>query len=296
MLRSALFIIILISAGCGRLYPTSESDVMAYFERQGQQAEFRHDTVADRPIHWAEVNMTGMDTVPIVIFVHGGGGNANHFLHFMSDTSLNRHARMITFDRLGYAPFDLGLSEVNIERQGEVIDKILTHYDHPWVLVVAHSYGGPIAMSYVIDHPEKVKAALLLAPALDPEEEPVFRSVVLTRWRLTRWAIPRLFMVAADEHLAHVQELQKLEVRYKDLSPLPIVHMHATADFIIPYSNMRFSERMVADGYLRTVTIEGGDHFLPWTAKKLVTDEIAFWLKEPYGQHIQDTSGEQSQR
>lgn len=281
MLRPILFILLLAGSGCGRFYPTSEEDVTAYFERHGQQAEFRHDSVAQRPIHWADVNMTGSDTVPVVIFVHGGGGNANHFLHFMSDTALNRHARMITFDRLGYAPFDMGRSEVSIARQGEVIGQILSHYDYPWVLVVAHSYGGPIAMSHVIHHPEKIKAVLLLAPALDPDAEPVFRSVVLTRWVITGWAIPRMLIVAADEHMAHVEELNELKERYADLRPLPIIHMHATGDFIIPYSNMRYSERMVPEGYLRTVTIEGGDHFLPWTAKKRVSEEIEYWLKAP---------------
>lgn len=275
MARTAFFLALVTAInGCGRLYPTSEDDVRSYFLRHGQEVVFHSDSIHGRPFRWFDVNVSQVDTAPIVIFVHGGAGNANHFLHFMSDTLLNRNVRMIAFDRLGYAPFDMGESEVSIERQAQVIGRILGHYDYPWAVVVAHSYGGPIAMSHVIDHPEKLRAVLLLAPALDPVQEPEFSTVALTQWKATRWAIPKLLLVSADEHLAHREELELLRERYAALQPVPITHLHGTWDFIIPYGNVHFSERMVADSLLTVVTLPRGDHFLPWTAREEIRRRI----------------------
>jgi pimeloyl-ACP methyl ester carboxylesterase len=284
-IRILIGILVLLSALAfmfrGRLIPTQDSDITAYFARHGQEATIRYDTLDGRAIHWVDVNPSAIDTAPVVIFVHGGAGQIAHFLHFMSDTLLNRNVRMLAFDRIGYAPFDLHISEPDIEVQGRVIGQILGHYRYPWAIVVAHSFGGAIALSHVAEHPGDIKAVFLLSPAIDPDREPVFRSVAVTQWPATRWAIPNRLVTAADEHLAHPAELLKLRPRLDAMPPVPIVHLHARWDFIIPYGNVEYSREVFPDSMLRVITISRGDHFVPWTAKGRITTTLDSLIRMP---------------
>jgi pimeloyl-ACP methyl ester carboxylesterase len=279
-----LALLIVLSAwlcACGRIIPTRDADLLRYFARQGQDAAVLYDTLNGRAVHWVDVNPSANDTAPVVIFVHGGAGQISHFLHFMSDTLLNRSTRMLAFDRLGYAPFDLCESEPDIEVQGRVIGRILSHYSYPWAIVVAHSYGGAIALSHVAERPEGIKAVFLLSPAIDPDREPEFQSVVVTQWPITRWAIPCRLLTAADEHLAHPKELRRLRPRLEAMPPTPIVHLHAKWDFIIPYDNVEYSGELFPDTMLKVITIDRGDHFVPWTAKDLITSTLDSLIRMP---------------
>lgn len=281
-MRLTAFLALLAAlSSCGRLIPTEDYHLISHFARHGQEAVIHYDSIDGYPFHWVDVNPSANETAPVVIFVHGGAGQISHFLHFMSDTLLNRSTRMLAFDRIGYAPFDLCVSESDIEVQGRVIGRILSHYRYPWAIMVAHSYGGAIALSHVAEHPEDIKAVLLLSPAIDPDREPVFSSVVVTQWPATRWAIPCRLVTAADEHLAHPAELRRLRPRLEAMPPAPIVHIHAKWDFIIPYDNVEYSREVFPDTMLRVITIERGDHFIPWTAKGLITTTLDSLIRMP---------------
>jgi len=258
---------------------TTDEQTRDYFEGEGLECTIGNDSIFGHPLRWVEVSTMQKDTLPIVIFTHGAPGAANNFFQFQTDTALLKYARLISVDRLGYSPNDQGNAEVSIQKQSEALAKILSHYDYPYVIAVGHSYGGPITSSFVLDNPEKVKAAVLLAPALDPDEEKDFAIVKFTEWKATRWAVPAFFMVAAAEKKAHESELRKLLPKWQ-LVQTPFIHVHGTDDDIVPYKNITFSERMIPDSLLTIITIDGGSHMTPWEDEDLVTHQLLGILSE----------------
>ncbi|MCB9190692.1 MAG: alpha/beta hydrolase [Flavobacteriales bacterium] len=249
-----------------------------YFEDLGLTCTIGTDSIHGHPLRWVEVSTLKDDTLPIIIFTHGAPGAANNFFQFLEDTSLLKHARLIAIDRLGYSPDDQGNAEVSIQKQSEAIAKVLSHYSYPDVIAIGHSYGGPITSAFVLDNPEKVKAAVLLAPAISPDEEKDFAIVKFTEWSLTKWAVPAFFMVAAAEKKAHETELRRMLPKWNSVKT-PFIHVHGTDDRIVPYANISFSKEMIPDSLLTIVTIDGGSHMTPWEDEDLVTELLLEQLK-----------------
>lgn len=257
-----------------------DGETHRFFEKKGLECIIGHDSIFGHPLRWVEVSTLKDDSLPIVIFTHGAPGAANNFFQFLDDTSLLKYARLIAIDRLGYSPDDQGQAEVSIQRQSEALARVLSHYSYPYVIAVGHSYGGPITSSFVLDNPEKVKAAVLLAPAISPYEEKDFAIIKFTEWKATRWAVPPFFMVAADEKKAHEAELRKMLPKW-DSVRTPFVHVHGTDDDIVPYANIDFSKQVIPDSLLTIVTIDGGSHMTPWEDEELVTEILLEQLKGP---------------
>ena len=84
------------------------------------------------------------------------------------------------------------------------------------MILVGHSYGGPIAAYTSLKMP-KVKSVLMLAPAIDSASEKVFKIAHVAKWKLTKWMVPAAFRVAGDEKFAHIEELQKLKNIWKEI-------------------------------------------------------------------------------
>jgi pimeloyl-ACP methyl ester carboxylesterase len=249
-----------------------------FFEDEGLECTIGNDSIFGHPLRWVEVSTVEKDTLPIVLFTHGAPGAANNFFQFLTDSSLLNQARLIAVDRLGYSPNDEGNAEVSIQKHGEALAKVLSHYEYPNVIAVGHSYGGPITSSYVLDNPEKVKAAVLIAPALDPDQEKDFAIVKFTEWKATRWAVPAFFMVAAAEKKAHENELRKLLPKWEKIQT-PFIHIHGTSDKIVPCENILFSQKMIPDSLLEIIIIEDGNHMTPWEDEDLVREEILKLLR-----------------
>ncbi len=262
--------------GCSPMIATDNS-TLRYFKKRGLECNIQLDSIYDHPLRWVEVSTLNKDTLPIVLFVHGAPGSANNFYDFLADTSLLNQARLISVDRLGYSPYDQGESVVSIQKQSDALVKILSHYQYPWLIVVGHSYGGPIVSNFAIDNPEKVKAALLLAPALDPENEKILGIAKLTKWKATKWMAPDLFMVATDEKNAHVEQLNILLPKWEHVS-VPFIHLHGTKDGLVPYENIKFSKTVIPSEFLQIISIKNGDHLLPWSETELVKKEVLKWL------------------
>lgn len=256
----------------------TDEETYDFFEDKGLECTVSHDSIFGHPLRWVEVSTLEEDSLPIVIFTHGAPGAANNFFQFLDDTSLLKYARLISIDRLGYSPEDLGNPVVSIQKQSEAIAKVLSHYGYPYVIAVGHSYGGPITANFVLDHPEKVKVAILLAPALDPDHEKSFFTEKFTQWKATRWAVPTYFMVAAAEKKAHESELRKMLPKWKTVRT-PFIHVHGTDDDIVPYGNIEFSKRMIPDSLLTIVTIDGGSHMTPWSDREEVEQLILGQLR-----------------
>lgn len=110
---------------------------------------------------------------PLVVFLHGIGGNRAHWtaqLHFFA-----RHFRAAAWDARGYGDSDDYDGPLHFEDFSADLLRVLDHLNEQKAHVVGLSMGGRIARSFALRHPERVHTLTLAntSPgfdALSPEE------------------------------------------------------------------------------------------------------------------------------
>ncbi len=211
---------------------------------------------------------------PYVVFIHGAPGSSADYHNFFKDEKLISKVNIISVDRPGYGYSDYGSFVTSLKRQAEAIQAVIDAVcKNNKILIVGHSYGGPIVLQMAIDNPNSYTAILLLAPAIDPKSEKEVKIASLGIHPLTRWLLTPAWRVASAEKLSHVSELEQLEPQLSKIS-IPVFLMHGTKDSLVPYENVEFAKEKIDPKLLEIMTLEGVDHFLPWTHHDLIVNKI----------------------
>jgi pimeloyl-ACP methyl ester carboxylesterase len=119
--------------------------------------------------HVVELGNTGAapDAPPIVL-IHGAGCNMEDMRLALGERLAARH-RVILIDRAG-----LGWSERSGRRgsspvyQAAMLRDVLDRLAVERAVVVGHSWGGSLAATFALEHPQRAAALVLLAPPLYP--------------------------------------------------------------------------------------------------------------------------------
>lgn len=272
------FLIITLLSSCFR-FRTSDRKTKKIFDKNKAVVTIkRYDLKSvDYPVRVVGGKFDGQKEVAI-FFVHGAPGASDNYYQYLRDSALLRKANLYSIDRPGYGFSNFGKAEKSIKKQTEVVAEIIDLLPEQNVIVLGHSYGGPIAAYASLLSP-KVKSVLMLAPAIDPENEKVFWIAKFAKWKLTKWMVPGAMGVAGDEKFSHVAELEKLQDVWKEVK-VPVIHMHGTKDILVPFANLDFSVREFKPQYLDTIVLENEDHFLPWKRYSLVKKELLKMVEE----------------
>ncbi|MEI3853068.1 MULTISPECIES: alpha/beta fold hydrolase [Ensifer] len=107
------------------------------------------------------------DLLPVV-FIHGASGNLLDQLHAFAP-ALDCRAEMLFVDRPGHGYSERGGAENDLpDGQAAAIAKLMEKRGIRRAVIVGHSFGGAIAASFALHHPEKTAGLILLAPATHP--------------------------------------------------------------------------------------------------------------------------------
>lgn len=272
-----LLILILVLNGC-MSFRTSDKKLKALFEEQNVDVKIHHKDFNNREIRYIETGLDQPPSAPLVIFVHGAPGSLDAFNQYLADSLLLEKARMVAVDRLGYGYSDYGQAETDIGVQADQIAFIAKQYQSEKIILLGHSYGGPIVGKCVMTHPNMCKGIIMLAPVNNPGSEPIFWFANFAKWPLTRWMLPKAFVVSGDEKFAHIEELKKIKSGWPTIK-IPVVHIHGDEDSLAPPDNMDYSEIMIDSAYLKVVKLEETDHFIPWSDYELVRTELLQMLE-----------------
>lgn len=207
-----------------------------------------------------------------MLFIHGAPGSSDNYYKYLQDDDLLKKANLYSIDRPGYGYSNFGKAEISIVKQAQVVAEILDSLPESKVIVLGHSYGGPIA-AYSSLLSTKNKGVLMLAPAIDPEHEKIFWIAYLAKWKLTKWMIPGAMGVAGDEKFSHVAELEKIKEQWSKIE-IPVLHIHGTKDIIVPFENLAYSIRKFNPIFLDTLVLKKENHFLPWKQYDMVKKEL----------------------
>lgn len=214
-----------------------------------------------------------------LIFVHGTPGSAAMWRRYLADPVPGLHA--IAFDRPGFGRTRPPAALVSFEAQAAALEPLLApSRQGRWPILVGHSLGGPIIARAAADHPERVAGLVILAGSLDPMLERPRWFNRLADWMPVRLLLGQALRHANDEILAaprHTRELAGILDRVR----CPVVILHGTEDSLVPYENVRFMQRaFVNAASVEVVSLEGADHFIPWTHEQRVRDAVESLARE----------------
>jgi pimeloyl-ACP methyl ester carboxylesterase len=215
-----------------------------------------------------------------VVFIHGSPGSWDNFLHLLTDPELLRRTRLIALDRPGFGGSSAGGHEPSLARQAEVVEAILAEViGDRRAVVVAHSYGGAVAVRLAVDAPGRVGALVLVAPSVDPDLEVVRWVQRVAEWPGVSLLVPRALRTANREILPLKKELQDLEARWSEVR-VPVTVIHGEKDRLVPVANLDYASRLLAHTDVKAVRTRDEGHFILWTRPDLIRDSILGYVEE----------------
>jgi pimeloyl-ACP methyl ester carboxylesterase len=130
---------------------------------------FHSIKTGNRIIHYAEI---GPNSSPLVVFVHGSPGSWTAFIDFFKDSTLYKHAHLVSVDRLGFGKSGLGKVEASMQKQAQAIaDVIKVAAPNSRAILVGHSLGGPVIARVAMDYSQQVRGLIIVAGSIDPDLE-----------------------------------------------------------------------------------------------------------------------------
>jgi pimeloyl-ACP methyl ester carboxylesterase len=220
-----------------------------------------------RHIHYT---LTGSDSLPTLIFIHGSPGSWDAFESYMKDKELLQHFRMVSVDRPGFGYSDYGMPE-HLSGQSRQITPLLTLLNnHKPVFLAGHSLGGPLAVKLAADNTGVFSGLVILSGSIDPSEEKP------EKWRPWLFKTPFNYFVPgamrpSNEELWYLKkDLVDLKVDFSRIT-CSVYFVHGASDTWVPPDNMEYGRKLLVNSpHIETILIPGANHFIPWTKFKEV--------------------------
>jgi pimeloyl-ACP methyl ester carboxylesterase len=159
---------------------------------------------------------------PVVVMVHGLAGNLRNFYALIERLSTDH--RVLALDRpgCGYSAVRSG-EHPGIRAQAALIAQFIRQLDLGQPTVIGHSMGGALSLALAIDHPDCVRALVLIAPLSHMERAPPKGLKILRiKSPLIQWLVAWLFGAPVGK-LIHRESLKAV------FAPEPVVKSFDTS-------------------------------------------------------------------
>ena len=208
-------------------------------------------------------------TLPTLVFVHGSPGSPLDYARYFKDSLLNKKANILGYERVGYGLTNAGNVQGSIESELEILHDVIKNISSAKIVLIGYSYGGTI----VLASPKNYKYKVSLASAISADLEPMFWTLNLYKWPITRPLIPKTVQAAAKEKYSHLSDLPKYDSHWT-ISKSPVVNIQGDKDWIVPYENSLILVHKFRNKDFKMVKIQGGGHELIWSDFDLIKNEI----------------------
>lgn len=119
-------------------------------------------------VEGVQVHAVVMGKGPDVVLIHGASGNTRD-MTFSLAPRLAEGYRVIVFDRPGLGYSDpISETGATLVQQADVLQKAAVQLGATRPIVVGHSYGGSVALTWAVQHPDNISAMVLVAAASNP--------------------------------------------------------------------------------------------------------------------------------
>jgi pimeloyl-ACP methyl ester carboxylesterase len=107
-----------------------------------------------------------------IVLIHGNPGSCQDWARLY--TPISSRYQVIAFDRPGHGHSDRpNHRDVTIDIQAQMLHKALRELQIERPILVGHSWGGALALSYALEFPNDVSGLVLLAPAVYESDDGV---------------------------------------------------------------------------------------------------------------------------
>jgi len=153
----------LIFAGLVAWTQVKAREIAALYPPTGEMID-----VGGYNLHAVHIPRPDTADLPPLVFIHGASGNLRDQLIPFRDKFEGR-AEMLFIDRPGHGWSDRGGSENNTpDGQANAIARAMRAKGITKAIIIGHSFGGAIAASFALAHPDMTNGLVFLAPATHP--------------------------------------------------------------------------------------------------------------------------------
>jgi pimeloyl-ACP methyl ester carboxylesterase len=225
-----------------------------------------HDTVINNShLHYA---VSGADSLPTLVFLHGSPGTWMHYMKFMWDTAMRKKFRIVAVDRPGFGYSSFGKA-MHLQEQSNMILPVLEKLktDKPMFLV-GHSMGGPVAVKLAADNPTLFNKVVIVAGAIDVKQESKETWRKIMNVKPFYWALPGAFGPSNTELLYLKKDLLGLQNDFAKII-CNVLFVHGDKDTWVPIENIAYGKKMMINAaFISSDTLRGADHQIPWKNKE----------------------------
>ncbi len=252
----------------------SDAEMKKYFAQSAYPPQRHYYEALGRQLHYVEA---GASSKQPVLFVHGSPGSWDNFKSFLKDTFLLAHYRLMSVDRPGFGDSKEEGAEDELKNQAAALLPILKQQKQP-VVLVGHSYGGPVIVQAAINYPEYIRALVIVAGSVSPTLEPANWYRYPLKYTPLRWAIPSFFRSSNDELLPLKKELEKM-LPYWNKVKCPVVVVQGGKDVLVAPENAQFVKQQLPHVKVTTIWKNNMNHFVPWSDPDLIIEGIKMSLE-----------------
>jgi pimeloyl-ACP methyl ester carboxylesterase len=269
-----LFAIPFLMSSCFKKYIVTEKEIKQHYDT----LSFKPSYKIQKDIEYKLFTATfGMDTLQPILFIHGAPGRWEGFRKQLDDIFYHSKYHLLAPDRPGYgfSYYKKKHKKVSIEKQAELLEKIFQlNLSNKKPILVTRSYGAPIGAYMVAKNPEKYAKLIMMAPAIDPDNEKLFKFSKYGKWPVIRWILPKRFVTATDEKYDHVKELREMEGIWGKIN-IPTVVMYGGKDWVVTPENYEYAKRKLpADSTKTFIFIPEAGHRISRSHPELLKEEI----------------------
>ncbi len=235
-------------------------------------------TINQQPLHFAQ---SGNRNKPTILFIHGSPGSWDAWADYLADEDLRAKAHIITVDRPGYNGSDHGMYEPSLQKQAALIMQgaiQITNTTQP-IIVIGHSYGGPVALRMAVDYPEGVSALIMLAPSINPALEELRWYNKLADNNFIKKLLPKNVRTSNDEILPLKHQLEIMKKKL-DTVKIPVTVIQGEKDKLVPAGNAVYAKNNLLNAKTDINLLPNRGHFIPWEEYDLVKSKIISHLPQ----------------
>jgi pimeloyl-ACP methyl ester carboxylesterase len=149
-----------------------------------------------------QVHAVVMGNGPDLVLIHGASGNTRD-MTFSLAPRLAKTYRVIVFDRPGLGYTDpITDTGATLNQQAELLQKAAAQLGARKPIVVGHSYGGSVALSWAVNHPAQISGLVLIAAASNPWTTPLDTYYKITSSSIgSAIVVPMITAFATNAHV-----------------------------------------------------------------------------------------------
>lgn len=219
---------------------------------------------------------------PQILMIHGSPGDWSGYLEYMRRGDLLERADVIAVDRPGYGASNAGLALPDLKAQAASLAPLLRRLAAVGpVLVVGHSYGGPVAVRLAVDYPDAVAGLVLIAASVDPELEEWRWFNRVAEWPPVQWMLPAAWNVSNAEIKPLRADLLLMQPAWSGIRQ-PVAIVHGGEDTLVPIGNADFAREALRQSVIvRDYLYPDENHFILWERLDLLVPILLECLEWP---------------